>query len=79
VKGIFDPYSAKPKEISWPSFVMNQVTSLGTFILEGYLENLCLATSNPPGKKRWVWIALDTVSEEENEIVMWGRVEQLRT
>jgi len=53
---VFDPYYTKQSSVDWGSFIKEQVRDLGTFILEGYIENMKAAVQNDC-ENAWEWVA----------------------
>jgi hypothetical protein len=73
VRQIFDPYSTKAPEMSWASFIRSTVAEFGTFIVEGFIDNISAVIGKCEKSYLWVIATVDEIVETENGIVLIGR------
>jgi hypothetical protein len=73
VQQVFDPYSTKGPESSWPNFIMRMIRDLGTFIVEGFIDNLGAIVGNHEKTHLWVIATVDEAVETEYGIDLIGR------
>ena len=73
VHQVFDPYSTKGPESPWPNFILKMIRELGTFIVEGLIENIGAIIGNREKAYLWVIATVDETVETENGIDPKGR------
>jgi hypothetical protein len=73
VQTVFDPYSTKGQKTSWPNFIMGMIRELGTFILEGFIDNMGEIVGKHEKVYLWVIATVDEPVETENSILLIGR------
>ena len=44
---VFDPYETKAADSSWANFIQSLITDLGTFIVEGFIDNMAAIVGTP--------------------------------
>lgn len=73
IRQVFDPYNTKGSESSWRNFVERMVAEFGTFIVEGFIENMCAILGEQEKAYAWVIATVDEVVETEKGIDLTGR------
>ena len=73
VHPVFDPYSTKGPESSWPNFIQNTIEELGTFIVEAFIDNIGVFVGKQERAYLWVIATVDETVETENGIDLKGR------
>jgi hypothetical protein len=68
VRQVFDPYSTKGPESSWADFILGMITKLGTFIIEGFIDNMGAIVGEHEKAYYWVIATVDEVIESEKGI-----------
>ena len=71
---VFDPYNTKELDTSWPNFIEDYIAKFGTFIVEGFIENIAAIIGEREKVYIWVIASIDEISETENAIELIGRV-----
>ncbi len=79
IHAIFDDTNMKGEHETWPQFIQGKVTALGTFILEGYLDEMRKVAHEGLARKKWVLIRLGNIEETDDGLTLHGFVEQFRT
>ena len=71
---IFDPYITKGADTTWATHIANHVREIGTFILQGYIDNIKLILG-VTGQSNWEWVlaTMDDVRESDDAINIVGR------
>lgn len=70
---VFDPSNTRDSETSWPVFVQRLVAELGTFVVEGFVENISNIVDDREREYRWVIATVDKTLETERGIELVGR------
>jgi hypothetical protein len=70
---IFDPYGTKGPESSWATFIQELVAEFGTFIVEGFIDNITALVGRREKVHIWVIATVDDVVETEKGIDLIGR------
>src|SRR5712692_3505815 len=63
---VFDPYYYKDRDKGWVPYIKEHVSELGTFIVEGYLENMKTITGCLNPASEWVLATVDEVRQSED-------------
>jgi hypothetical protein len=71
---VFDPNQTKDIATSWATFINDNIMELGTFILEGYIENIASVLEEKRKPYRWVIVSVENILESEDEIEITGQV-----
>lgn len=74
VPEVFDPSNTRASETSWPVFIQRAVAELGTFVVEGFVENISHIVEDREREYRWVIATVDKILETERGIELVGRV-----
>ncbi|SRR5712692_8458883 len=71
---VFDPYDAKPHDKEWFAHIEEQVKDLGSFVLDGYIDNMKAMLGNT-SKAAWEWVlaTVDEVRQSKDAIEIVGR------
>lgn len=70
---VFDPGNTRNADTSWPVFIQSLVAELGTFVVEGFVENISNIVEDREREYRWVIATVDKVLETERGIELLGR------
>lgn len=73
IRQVFDPYSTKEPEAPWATFIQGMVADLGTFIVEGFIDNITAILGEREKVLIWVIATVDKVVETEKGIDLTGR------
>jgi hypothetical protein len=73
IRQVFDPYSTKGSDTSWANFVQETVAEFGTFIVEGFIDNITAIVGKREKVYVWVIATVDEVGETEEGIGLIGR------
>jgi hypothetical protein len=73
VRQVFDPYSTKAPESSWAYFIRWMIVDLGTFIVEGFIDQMGAIVGMNDKVYLWVIATVDEVVETENGIELRGQ------
>ena len=71
---LFDPGRTRDSSVSMPDFVMDQVETLGTFIVDGYVKDLRRLAGETREHYAWVIASIDRVSQNPDGILLEGKV-----
>jgi len=71
-----NPHDRKPLDQSWRDFILDDVAELGSFIVEGFLQNLRKLTNVKRQPFEWVIASFDDVSESDEGLTFHGLAEQ---
>lgn len=70
---VFDPYSTKGSDTSWANFIQELVSEFGTFITEGFIDNITAIIGKREKAYIWVIATVDEAVETEKGIDLIGR------
>lgn len=70
---VFDPSGMKDADESWTAYIRKMIGDLGTFIVEGYIENMASLCGEQNKAYKWVIASVDNVYENESGIEVVGR------
>lgn len=65
VRQVFDPYSTKGPENSWTNFIEMMVAEFGTFIVEGFVDNISVIAGEQEKSYLWVIATVDKAVETD--------------
>lgn len=66
-------FSRKSHAASWSDYIWDEITNLGTFVVEGYVENIVRHAKQMRSCFDWVIITIDDVAESSEAIRLSGK------
>lgn len=73
-KSVFDPFHTKEAGTSWTDFIAPLIAEFGTFIVQGFIDNMREIVGERERAYKWVIASVDDISETEKGIELIGRV-----
>ncbi|MGA9772164.1 MAG: hypothetical protein WBV94_24240 [Blastocatellia bacterium] len=70
---VFDPYATKAASQTRVEYLNDTIREFGTFIVEGYVENMVQVLGESRKPYQWVIVSVDDIRENESGIELMGK------
>ncbi|MFZ5833558.1 MAG: hypothetical protein ACOY3P_26015 [Planctomycetota bacterium] len=77
LESVFDPHGTRCSGTSMEAHVRGLIREMGSFVVHGYLRNVCGILNKKTDQYQWMIIAVDEVEEVDRGLVVSGKAVQL--